>query len=365
MDMSLGYAFIAGILSFVSPCVLPLIPAYLSFISGAAVSELAKQDRPKEVMLKALTNTLFFVLGFTIVFVLLGASASAVGTVLKKYMKYILIGGGAVIIVLALHLLGIFRIKALDVERRVQVKDKKFGLLGSVAVGMAFAAGWTPCIGPILVAILGVAATKETVLQGIALLTAYSLGIGIPFILASLSVNAFLTVFRKIKKAYRAIEVVAGFILVFAGAWMILSGFRTPVGVDYEDLTFAGFDGREISITEFAGEPLVVSFWATFCKPCRAELAELAEIYRSQQGEFNVLAVCLDREGDKPRNYARDLGLPFVLAFGSNEDIQAFGLRPAMPTIVVLNPKQNIVATFTGFDRKRFLKALEKAKNAG
>ncbi len=364
MDISIGYAFVAGILSFVSPCVLPLIPAYLSFISGTAVSELVRADRSRDVMLKALVNTLLFVLGFTIVFVLLGASASAVGAVLKRYMRYILIAGGVAIIVLALHLLGIFRIRALDVERRVQVRGKRFGPLGSVIIGMAFAAGWTPCIGPILVAILGVAATKESVVQGVALLTAYSLGIGIPFILASLSVNAFLGFFRKAKKAYRFIEIAAGFILVFAGAWMIQSGFATPVSANYRDLAFTAPDGSQLPIAEFAGKPLVISFWASYCEPCKKELPELAEIYRSHDGAFNVIAVNLDRKRELGLEMAESLKLPFAVAFGSTRDIQAFGLRPAMPTIVILDSKQRIVAAFTGFDRDRFLEALKKAENA-
>ena len=365
MDVTLGYSFVAGVLSFLSPCVLPLIPAYLSFISGVAVSELAREGRPKEVMLKSLTNTLFFVLGFTIVFVLLGASASAVGAVLKKYMKYLLMVGGAAIIVLALHLLGIFRIRALDVERRVQLKSKRFGILGSIVVGMAFAAGWTPCIGPILVAILGVAATKETVFEGVMLLTAYALGLGIPFILASLSVNAFLTLFRKIRKAYRAIEIVSGFVLVFAGIWMIQSGFVTPSGANYHDLTFTSFEGSELALKDFRGRPLVISFWASYCEPCKKELPELARIYEEQNGAFEVLAVNLDRKREAGREMAKAMNLPFALAFGTTKDIQAFGLRPAMPTIVVLDAQQRIIATFTGFDKDAFLKALEKAKNAG
>jgi len=366
MDVTLGYAFAAGLLSFLSPCVLPLIPAYLSFISGVAIGELASEDRTKKVMAKALTNTLLFVLGFTIIFVMLGASASAVGTLIREYMKYLLIVGGAVLLVLAMHFLGIFRIKALDVEKRVQVKSKKFGALGSILIGMAFAAGWTPCIGPILLAILGVAATKDTVWQGIVLLIAYSLGIGLPFILASLSINAFLTLFKKIRKGYRIIEVVAAFLLVFAGIWMIQSGFATPTRADFANVKLTGFDGREISIKDFSGRPLVISFWATFCEPCKKELPELKEIYESQNGQFDVLAISVDRESkhDSAKKFAQELGLPFVLAFGTNKDIQAFGLRPALPTLIVMDSKQKIVATFTGFNREPFLKALEKAKNA-
>lgn len=364
MDMSLGYAFVAGLISFLSPCVLPLIPAYLSFISGVAINELTSEDKTKKVMLKAFFSTIIFVIGFTFVFVSLGASASAIGALIKKYMKYLLIAGGIALIFLAIHLLRILRIKALDVEKRVQIKKRKFGVLSSFFIGMAFAAGWTPCIGPILAAILGVAATKETVLQGIVLLTAYSLGIGIPFILASLSINAFLTIFKKIRKGYRIIEIVAGFILVFAGIWMIQSGFATPTTSNFSGLKFTSFDGHEISIEDFSGKPLVISFWATFCEPCKKELPELKEIYESQSETFNVLAVSVDRKREEAEEFAKQLELPFVLAFGSSKDIKAFGVRTALPTIVVLDSKQNIIATFTGFDKRSFLNALERAKSA-
>jgi cytochrome c-type biogenesis protein len=210
-------AFTAGLLSFISPCVLPLVPAYLSYISGVSLEAMRGQTEEKGAGHKVIINTLLFVLGFSIVFCTLGATASYIGQYLVLYKSYINIIGGIIIIVLGLHLAGVYRIKWLDYEKRVHVKEKPLGLLGSVLIGAAFAFGWTPCIGPILSAILLIAADQKTTADGILLLAVYSMGLGVPFLLTGIALNYAMSIFKAIKKHYRKIELASGVLLIFIG----------------------------------------------------------------------------------------------------------------------------------------------------
>src|SRR5262245_35972704 len=207
-SVSLFTAFGAGVLSFVSPCVLPIVPGYLSFISGANVSQYRDSEAPRDLVRRVAVTSLFFVLGFSTVFVAMGAAATYVGYYLQQYKRVLGMVGGAVIIVLGLHLMGVIRIKWLLGEMRAEVKEKPLGLVGAYVVGLAFAFGWTPCIGPILAAILLYASQQETVTQGVVLLSAYSAGLGIPFIAAGLAVNWFFAASVELKKRMRAVEVV-------------------------------------------------------------------------------------------------------------------------------------------------------------
>jgi len=214
-NISLITAFVAGLLSFISPCVLPIVPGYLSFISGVSLEEL--QEKKSSATRRVFFNSLFFVLGFSVVFIALGASATIVSNFLLNYMHIISKVAGALIIVLGLHFIGLFKIKWLNYEKRFHVGSKQLGLAGSFFVGFAFAFGWTPCIGPILAAILAIAAAEDTVGRGILLLSLYSAGLALPFLLTSLAFNKFLTVSSKIKKHFRAVEVVGGILLLAVG----------------------------------------------------------------------------------------------------------------------------------------------------
>ena len=212
-------AFIFGLLSFVSPCVLPIIPGYISFISGFSLDEM-KSDNPSAKR-ALLVNSLVFILGFTIVFVLMGAAATSIGQILNENLQLISRIAGAVIIVFGFHMIGIFKIGFLNYEKRFHLQEKKLGVFGSFAVGAAFAFGWTPCIGPVLAGILAIASQQETIYQGILLLFVYSLGLGIPFFLTALSINKFFHVFNRIKKHFHTIEVVGGIMLVAVGVLMM------------------------------------------------------------------------------------------------------------------------------------------------
>jgi cytochrome c-type biogenesis protein len=216
-NISLFAAFGAGFLSFVSPCVLPVVPGYLSFVSGATVEDLASGKTTRSKRWAIMVDIIAFVLGFSVVFVLLGASATAVGGFLLSKLSLVSKIAGVLVIVLGLHMLGVFRLTALYREKRIHTESKRVGPLGSFLVGVAFAFGWSPCIGPILGGILAYASTQETVGQGMVLLAVYSAGLGIPFIVAGLSMDAFFRLTGRFKRHFRAIEVASGVLLIAVG----------------------------------------------------------------------------------------------------------------------------------------------------
>ncbi len=183
-NISLLAALSAGLLSFLSPCVLPLVPSYLAFITGVSIEELSSQENVRQVRKKVILSALFFVFGFSIIFIALGASATFIGKFLSQNIRWVEIIGGLFIILMGLHFAGILRLRFLDRERAVHLEKKPLGLLGTLVVGLAFGAGWTPCVGPILGSILMLAATTQSVVKGVVLLAFYSAGLGLPFLVA-------------------------------------------------------------------------------------------------------------------------------------------------------------------------------------
>jgi cytochrome c-type biogenesis protein len=224
-DVSYIAAFVGGFLSFVSPCVLPLIPGYLSFVSGVSMEEFRTGKATAASKRRLVAASLAFVAGFSLVFIALGASASAIGEFLMSRLPLLGKIAGILIIVFGLHTMGVFRLRILDSEKRVQTERKPTGLIGALLVGVAFAFGWTPCIGPILGTILVMAGRKETISEGIALLTVYSAGLGIPFLLTSLAVNRFFGASARIRKHYHAIEVASGVLLIAIGLLIFTNQF--------------------------------------------------------------------------------------------------------------------------------------------
>ena len=236
-EVSLFAAFLAGVLSFISPCVLPLIPGYLSFVSGVTLDEMRGTGAivaSASARRRAVLMSVAFVLGFSIVFISLGASATAIGALLMEHLSLLGKVAGVIIILFGLHMTGVLRIGWLYSEKRIQTGKKPAGFFGAVLVGIAFAFGWTPCIGPILSAILFVAAAQETVGQGVQLLAVYSAGLGVPFIATSLAINKFLAASARIRKHYHTIEVVSGIlmvmvgVLIFTGRFTIIAQYLTP-----------------------------------------------------------------------------------------------------------------------------------------
>jgi cytochrome c-type biogenesis protein len=212
-------AFVAGLASFLSPCVLPLVPGYLSFVSGVNFSS-ARSDGGATVLAErktVLLNSFVFVLGFSVVFVALGASATALGGLMLKNLPLLSKVGGVMLFLFGLHMTGLIPIKALYQEKRIHVETKPLGLVGAFLVGMAFAFGWTPCIGPVLAGILGIAASSDTIWQGVILLGAYSLGLGIPFMLTALGITQFFRFFDSFKHHLRKVEIASGILLMAVG----------------------------------------------------------------------------------------------------------------------------------------------------
>ena len=218
--VSFPAAFVAGLLSFFSPCVLPLIPAYFTFITGFSIEELTEKYN-SEIRKKVFFSTFLFVLGFSLVFILMGASASYLGGLMYTYKKLIRIIGGLLIIILGIHLTGLIRIPGLDFEKRMTLEKKPLHFLGTLIIGMAFGAGWSPCIGPLLGSILIIAGSQETVLQGIILLGIYSAGLAIPFIIISIFINFLLIFIKKASKVLKYVNVAAGVILIVVGLVLV------------------------------------------------------------------------------------------------------------------------------------------------
>ena len=219
-SISFPAAFMAGLLSFFSPCILPLIPGYFTFITGFSLEKLT-QDEQAEIRRKVVFSTLLFVLGFSFVFILMGASASYLGGLFFQYRKFIRIVGGILIIVLGIHLIGLIRIPGLDLEKRIHLDQKPLHFLGTFLIGMAFAAGWSPCIGPLLGSILIVAGSQETVWQGTLLLGVYSAGLAIPFIIMSVFINYVLVFIKKAVKTMKFVNAVAGILLIITGLFLV------------------------------------------------------------------------------------------------------------------------------------------------
>ena len=227
-QISLIAAFSAGLLSFVSPCVLPLVPSYISYITGLSVEQLTDASERVKFKKAIVLNSLLFIAGFSSVFIAFGASASLLGQVLITYQDHIRRFGGALIVVFGLYLLGILNLNFLKMEHRFQFRSRPAGYVGSFLIGVAFAAGWTPCVGPVLGSILLYASTTDSLVSGVVLLTSYSLGLGLPLFLTALGVDRFLAYFKQARAYLWGVSTVSGVLLVVVGV-MVYANSLTMV----------------------------------------------------------------------------------------------------------------------------------------
>jgi cytochrome c-type biogenesis protein len=235
-SLGIGFtaAFAAGLLSFLSPCVLPLVPSYLSFVTGLGMEELESGDA--ELRRTTLIHSLLFVAGFSSIFLALGASASFLGQILREYQLWIARIGGVIVLLFGLHLLGLTPVRWLQRERRMHLERKPVGYVGSFLVGVTFGAGWTPCIGPILGGILTFAATRQTLDEGVQLLAFYSAGLAVPFILSAVGFTWFLATFKRLRRHIVWVERTSGALLVLVGL-LLLSGQFTMLASWAANLT--------------------------------------------------------------------------------------------------------------------------------
>jgi cytochrome c-type biogenesis protein len=228
-NVSVSAALIAGVLSFLSPCVLPLVPPYLIYLTGASIEHVASDEEAKSARRAVMISALLFVLGFSTVFVALGATASLIGAVIRAWSAELSIAAGVVIVLMGLHFLGLTRFDLLMREGRLSI-PKPVGLWGAYVMGLAFAFGWTPCIGPILAAILSLAAAEATVAKGAGLLAVYSAGLGIPFLAAAFMIEQFSNVFARMKRHLATVERAMGVLLVVTGV-AFLTGSVSVVSI--------------------------------------------------------------------------------------------------------------------------------------
>ena len=225
-EISSFIAFSAGLLSFISPCVFPLVPSYVTYITGVSFKELTDAKSRSRLRWVTVSHSLLFIIGFSTIFILMGASASYLGQILARYQYWMMKGGGMLIIIMGIHFTGIINLPFLQMERRFELRSKPLGYVGSFLVGIVFAAGWTPCIGPILSTILIYASTSKSFTKGLWLLAVYSMGLGVPFFLSSLAFNSFLSAFERIKRYMKVITLVSGLFMIAIGILFLTDTFR-------------------------------------------------------------------------------------------------------------------------------------------
>jgi len=226
-EVTIFAAFFAGIVSFLSPCVLPLVPPYLCFLAGSSLEELTDEAADAVVRRRVFLSAFIFVLGFSTVFVALGASASVIGQMLREHMTLLSQIAGVIVIIMGLHFLGVFKFGFLNKDTRYHHGDRPRGMLGSYGIGLAFALGWTPCIGPVLAVILAFAASEESVAKGAFLLAVYSAGLGVPFMAAAFGINPFMNFMKRFRQHMGKIEKVMGGLLVLTGVMFLTGAMQT------------------------------------------------------------------------------------------------------------------------------------------
>jgi len=230
-DGGIAVAFLAGLLSFLSPCVLPLVPSYASFLTGMSLDELTADGQTARMRWSVVSHGALFVVGFSLVFIALGASATLLGALLRQNSLWLQRAGGLLLVAFGAHLLGFLRVPGMNRERRIHLSRKPVGYAGSAAAGVVFGAGWTPCIGPVLGGILTLAATGDAVASGVRLLSAYSLGLAVPFLAASVLLGRFLDALSRFRRWMSTVNMLSGVLLIVMGVLLLTGSFTALAGL--------------------------------------------------------------------------------------------------------------------------------------
>jgi cytochrome c-type biogenesis protein len=389
-NITITIAFVAGLLSFLSPCVLPLVPGYVSLISGVSIDRLkSEDDNARRAARRAVIyNSIAFNIGLSMIFLALGAAAGLLGTALITN-KWIRIVGGAVIIGFGLQLIGILKIGALYKDTRFFSQQKPRGMLGSFTLGMAFAAGWTPCIGPILGGIIGLAATSGGWRSGLLLSTFYAAGLAVPFLITGLSINQFLSFYTKFRRHLHKVEVVSGVILVLIGtavmtnyttrlssllAWLpnaeslvaVKSDTAAPVA-DKSALALAPevelqtMDGKPFRLSELRGQIVILNFWATWCVPCRSEIPTFNAMQREHEASgLKVVGVSSNDTLDDIRSFQKEFKQDYTILLGSSDVPEKFGNGPGLPVTIIIDRAGRIRQKLVGEKQRETFEAAIK-----
>ena len=380
----IGISFAAGILSFLSPCVLPLVPGYISLISGVSVDQLKEGTSSRRAVI---FNSLAFNAGLSVIFLLLGTTAGLVGAAITSN-PWVRIIGGLVIIVFGLQLIGLLKIGALYKDTRFFSSDKPRGFVGSALLGMAFAAGWTPCIGPILGGIIGLAATSGGWRSGLVLSAFYSAGLAVPFLLTGLGINQFLRFYTNFRRHLHKVEVVSGIILIVVGI-LVMSGQSTllassrfmamipniegwlsgdfnkttppsasqQANTDFEpapDVEFQTLTGQPFRLKELQGQVVLLNFWATYCIPCREEIPALNALQNELQAQgLRIVGASLDDSIEGVNAYQQEVAKFEYQVLLGGSDAKVKYAQSVLPTTYLIDRE--------GLIRRKIIGAQDKA----
>ena len=379
-------SFAAGILSFLSPCVLPLVPGYISLMSGVSIDNLKEGVSSRRAVI---INSLAFNAGLSVIFLVLGTTAGLVGAAITSN-PWVRIIGGLVIIAFGLQLIGLLKIAALYKDTRFFSSDKPRGVLGSAALGMAFAAGWTPCIGPILGGIIGLAATSGGWRSGLVLSAFYSAGLAVPFLLTGLGINQFLSFYKNFRRHLHKVEVVSGVVLILVGL-LVMTGqstllasskvmglvpnaegllnrwFKTepppanpPATANTTnlemapDVEFQTLAGKPFRLKELQGQVVLLNFWATYCIPCREEIPALNALQHELQPQgLKIIGASLDDSADGVNTYQQEVAkFEYEVLLGGSDAKVKFQ-QSVLPTTYLIDRQGRI--------RQKIIGARDKA----
>ena len=366
-------SFAAGILSFLSPCVLPLVPGYISLISGVSIDNLKEGTSSRRAVI---VNSLAFNAGLSVIFLVLGTTAGLVGAAITSN-PWVRIIGGIVIIAFGLQLIGLLKISALYKDTRFFSDDKPRGVIGSAVLGVAFAAGWTPCIGPILGGIIGLAATSGGWRSGLVLSAFYSAGLAVPFLLTGLGINQFLSFYKNFRKHLHKVEVVSGVVLIVVGL-LVMSGQSTLLASSKfmskipnleglftlnsktpappppstantanlemaPDVEFQTLAGKPFHLKELQGQVVLLNFWATYCIPCREEIPALNALQHELQPQgLKIVGASLDDTAEGVNAYQQEVAkFEYDVLLGGSEAKVKFQ-QSVLPTTYLIDRQGRI-----------------------